>query len=197
MAVPKSSKLQQRLNGTNNIQGRSFSVKPPTVLSAAQKEANQKALDAPKRVIFMSRQEAEYHPFDLEDVLISICDTGVAAPTLIKEPKERIVVDFHDYVSRGGEAAGHHWITHEQAMEIAQFVQKHTDVRNIMVHCNYGESRSKAVAMAIHHHKGRSILRSNSNGIIVPYQENSDVGNQRVYSLVSDMLLHASEEDFA
>lgn len=199
MAVPKASKLQQRLSGQDTSRGRSYFAKPATVLSAAEKEADEKALSAPKRVIFMSRHEASYYPFEPEDVLISICDTGEDGPKLSKEPKDHITIDFHDYVDRGGEAQGHHWITAEQAHQIAQFVQKHTDVRNIIVHCNYGQSRSKAVAFAIHHHAEpeRSILRSNSNGILVPYKENSDVGNHRVYSLVSDMLLHASEEDFA
>ncbi len=194
MAVPKASKMQRRLAGEPKVPDR---FKPLSRREQAEQEAEKAAWANPHRVIFMSRDDVMSHKFNAaEDVLISISDTGVSPPALSSAPKDMVAIDFHDWVDVQGERQGHHWITQEQALQVAQFVQKHTDVRNIIVHCNYGESRSKGVAMAIHHHAEepkRSVFHTN-RGSIVPYHENGDVGNSRAYHLVADMLYHCSEQ---
>lgn len=191
MAVPKASKMQRRLAGQPVVPNRPLSYR-----ELEEQHAEKAAWASTHRVIFMSRDDVQCHPFNAaEDVLISISDTGVAPPALSSSPKDMVAIDFHDWVSPEGQKQGHHWFLPEQAKQVAEFVQKHTAVRNIMIHCNYGESRSKGVAMAIHHHteQKRSVFHTNSRGSIVPYHENGDVGNSRVYGLVADMLYHCSE----
>lgn len=190
------SKIQRRLAGlpatTNRFPNTTI------VLRKTEQEvtAEQAAWDNPRRVIFMSRDDAKAHTYNShEDVLISISDTGVAQPAITSSPKDILAIDFHDHIWSDTPKEAH-WYMIEQAEQVAQFVHKHTDIRNILVHCNYGESRSKAMALAISKMTGRSIMRS-TGGSIRPYKTNDDVGNHRVYSLTMDMLLRCSEKDAA
>lgn len=61
-----------------------------------------------------------------------------------------------------------------------------THARNIIVHCKYGQSRSKGVALAIEKMTKRDVLYANSNGRLRKYREEDDDGyyNRRAYELV-------------
>lgn len=163
-----------------------------------QETATKEALKAPKRVIFMSRQDASVYSFRKDkDVVISISDTQTEAPHFAHEPGDILKLNFNDHVTSQDVAMGLRWMNMEDGLAAAAFVRKHTDKQNIIVHCNYGESRSKAMAMAIAAAEDRRVLRINSMNNTVAYREKDDIGNRRVYSIMLDSLLHASEEDFA
>lgn len=191
------SKIQRRLAGLSpkpNPYGLRAIVRPATEASIKAKVEEQAAWDNPKRVIFMSRDDAKRFDFDcMNDVLISISDTGVCQPAISKAPKDLLAIDFHDWVPSNA-PEGQHWYMREQAVQVVEFVRKHTDIRNVLIHCNYGESRSKAMALAIKHDTDRSIFKC-ENGVVRPFKENGSTGNERVYDLTAMMLLRHSDED--
>lgn len=163
-----------------------------------QEAATKEAMAAPKRVIFMSRADVAHYRFRKDkEVLISISDTNTEAPYLENEPGDILKLNFNDHVTSQDVRMGLRWMNMEDGLAAAAFVRKHTDKQNIIVHCNYGESRSKAMAMAIAAAEDRRVLRINAAGNCVAYREKDDIGNSRVYSIMLDSLLHASEEDFA
>lgn len=194
----KPSKIQQRLAGLagHGPYARHGSHAIVTRISAKEqkqkKDAVEAALANPKRVIFMSRDDASCYRFNAdEDVLISISDTGVSAPAISHVPKDMLAIDFHDHVYSNSPEE-HRWYMRDQAKQVAQFVIKHTDIRNIVIHCNYGEQRSKAMALAIKHDTKRSVFKC-TGGIVKPYLESGNKGNERVYDLTAHMLLACSE----
>ena len=195
------SKIQRRLAGLDpkrNSHGLSKGlraiVRPATPASIKAKEEEQAAWDNPKRVIFMSRDDVKRFDFDcMNDVLISISDTGVCQPAISKSPKDLLAIDFHDWVPSNAPEE-HHWYMAEQARQVAAFVLKHTEIRNVLIHCNYGESRSKAMALAIKRYTNRSIFKY-EHGYTRPYKENGSTGNERVFDLTAMMLLRHSEDD--
>jgi predicted protein tyrosine phosphatase len=206
--MSKPSKMQLRLAagkaGRNAVPRQHGFVsarvmdKHETARQRQQLIADEEARHAEKRVIFMSRDTAARYPFTADDVLVSISDTFVKPPEFTTPPQDSVAVDFHDYIPYAGSNEGHHWITFEQGIDIANFVLKHTDKRNIIVHCNYGESRSKAVAMAIKAcMPERAVMRSNNYGNLVAYTEKDDVGNHRVHSIMLDAILFRSEGEDA
>jgi hypothetical protein len=206
--MSKPSKMQQRLAAGKagrmavprqyGFVGARVMDKHETAKKREQEEATEAGKNANQRVIFMSRNTAARYPFTADDVLISISDTSVQPPEFTTPPQDIVAVDFHDYIPSYGGDPSHHWMTVEQGIEVANFVLKHTDKRNIIVHCNYGESRSKAVAMAIKAcMPERAIMRSNDHGNLVAYTEKDDVGNHRVHSIMLDAILFRSEGEDA
>jgi predicted protein tyrosine phosphatase len=172
--------------------------KHETAKRRAQEEATVAGNNANQRVIFMSRDAAARYPYTADDVLISISDTFGQPPEFTTQPQDIVAVDFHDYIPYAGSNEGHHWMTVEQGIEVANFVLKHTDKRNIIVHCKYGQSRSKAVAMAISAcMPERAVMRINDYGNLVAYTEKDDVGNHRVHSIMLDAILFRSEGEAA
>lgn len=70
-----------------------------------------------------------------------------------------------------------------------------TDKQNIIVHCNYGQSRSKAAAIAINIMTGRSILHCDDYGRIAQYKEGDrSFYNRRVYGMILTEYEMRSEE---
>lgn len=199
----KPSKMQQRLAAGKG--GRVSN--PPTyglraIVRPAHEVAKEKAeeeaiLNAPKKVTFMSRTDAMDHVYRDCEVLISISDTKTAAPTFKHPPQDMLELHFNDHVTYLDEGLGLRWMMMEDGKAIAEFVAKHTDKRNIIVHCNYGESRSKAVAMAIAAFTDRRVLRVNSWGKTQAYREGHDKGNSRVFTITCDALLYNSEMEAA
>lgn len=201
----KPSKMQQRLamgGGRNKpLSPLGFGARAYPVPENEQRErlareaANQEALKAPKKVVFMSREDVKSYDFNGHDeVLISISDTKTSPPAITSSPRDALYLHFNDHVTMQDEAMGLRWIQFEDGEKIADFVLKHTDKRNIIVHCNYGESRSKAVAVAIGQHTKRPVLRMNSYGQIQAFLDKNDWGNGRVHSIVCDALLDRFEE---
>lgn len=142
---------------------------------------------APQKVIFMSRAMASQYRFRPEDVCISITDTHNQPPEFFHKPKEVLHVAFHDHVTAAEEHHfKHRWATVEDGRAIVDFVLKHKDSPRVIVHCNYGQSRSKAAALAIAEFTGRNVLYANHNGYVVAYRpdDDSDSGNERVRSVI-------------
>lgn len=202
--MSKPSKMQLRLAA--NKAGRTPNPNPyglravgviPAHVAAKERAEEEEILKAPKKVIFMSRVDAMDHEFRDCEVLISISDTKTAAPAFKHPPQDMLELHFNDHVTYVDEGLGLRWMMMEDGVKIAEFVAKHTDKRNIIVHCNYGESRSKAVAMAIAAYTDRRVLRVNSFGRTQAYRENHDKGNSRVYTITSDALLYHSEMEAA
>lgn len=202
--MAKPSKMQQRLamgKAGRNAVPRSHGFISARQMSAnevqagiALRDATHAAINAPKRVIFMSRQDAAQYEYTADDVLISISDTGVLPPAFVHQPQDIVALAFHDHVDYGGSNLGHRWMIMEDGNKIADFVLKHTDKRNIIVHCNYGESRSRAVAMAIHScMSDRAVLRVNDRGNMVAVNKNDGKGNSRVGDITMHSLLSRSE----
>jgi predicted protein tyrosine phosphatase len=208
--MKKPSRMQQRLamgsvaRRTGGLTYAQLGIGGGIGLSAAtndrlekEEKENKEALKAPRRVTFMSRAEASSYQFREGEVLISISDTLTEPPALKHQPSDMLALHFNDHVTSMDIELGMRWMRPEDGLAIAEFVRKHTDKRNVIVHCNYGEMRSKAVAMAIAAAEERRVLHVNWRGATVAYREKSDVGNRRVYAITLDSLLHASEEDFA
>lgn len=183
--VKKLSKIQQRLAGNIIPPRRSVFAQPAAVVSQSVKQED--AISGPKkRVIFMSREVVKSYRFDpAKDVLISISDTDARLPYLSQQPLETLALFFHDDPSVQEEREGHRWIMAEDGEKIVNFVLKHEDCNNIIVHCNYGQSRSKAAAIAISNMTGRSILHSDDYGRIAQYKESANSHyNRRVYEMI-------------
>lgn len=150
-----------------------------------------------KNVLFMSRSSARDFPYTKDDALISISDTNEAMPSFTHTPGEILDLHFHDEVyTKAEHDMGWRRPQRADATAIAQFLLKHTDKTNIIVHCRYGEQRSKAVALAIAECADRRVLKVMDSGSVVAYKkDHNDVGNQRLFELVFDACLSHSEEE--
>lgn len=148
-----------------------------------------------KRVTFMSQEVAQQHRYDPEkDVLISIGDCDVPELRFFHPPKEVLTVRFNDSIERHQEGLGYRLMGREDGKKIVEFVLKHENAQNIIVHCKYGQSRSKGVALAIAEATKRTVLYANSMGRLRRYREADDDGyyNRRAYELV---LMASMEHD--
>lgn len=196
--VKKLSKLHQRMQANQQRMqssyhkpspSRSVFADPPAIHSAS--DAKPAAEGATKRVYFMSRELAQRHRYEEGDVVISISDTGVAAPQFYREPSAVLALNFHDYVTPTEERQFKWRLSNmEDGEKIVDFVLKHTCAANVIVHCNYGQSRSKAVAYAISKETGREIWYPNSFNRFVKHEYTGDEGNGRL----RDIVLCAFEE---
>lgn len=139
-----------------------------------------------KRVMFMGRDTVRRHKFNPEDVLISISDSGIEPPLLSHQPLEVLALAFHDHVTANEiKDLGWRQMNREDGIKIVEFVLKHTDAPNIIVHCNVGESRSKGAALAISEITDRSTLHVSDNGRITNYKRREhDYFNRRVYEMI-------------
>ena len=118
-------------------------------------------------------------PFSPKTALISITDSGGDFARLQYEPEYLLQLQFDDITSQDAEdeferhagrrananekrllAQKFHMISEAQAREIAAFVYKiKEDARLLLCQCEYGESRSAAVAAAvIEHFQGCGII---------------------------------------
>ncbi|BAW19242.1 hypothetical protein [Ralstonia phage RP31] len=147
-----------------------------------------------RNVIFMGRDIASGYRFRPDDVCISITDTHAEPPQFFHPPKEVLHRGFHDHVTAYDEHHfKHRWAQIADGEAIVDFVLKHTDSPNIIVHCNYGQSRSKAAALAIAEFTGRNVLYANRDGRIVAFPPDGDEGNYRVRSVI--MHAHMDREE--
>jgi hypothetical protein len=83
--------------------------------------------------------------------VISISDPGRPIPR-VRRPSHCLGVlhlSFHDAEPHDSLPAGIVLISHEQAQAIRAFVEEHSGVGALLVHCEQGASRSPAVAAAI------------------------------------------------
>lgn len=139
-----------------------------------------------KRVIFMSRNDASGYPYRPGDAIISITDTHAEPPQFFRKPDNVEVLHrgFHDHVTVRSEAQGERWCRIEDGEAIVEFVHKHKDAPTIVVHCNMGQSRSKAAALAIAEFTKRAVKCYNREGRLVAYRDDGDDGNRRVWSCI-------------
>ena len=192
--MAKVSKMQQRVN--NKVNG---VVNPSLVSRFYPPPVKPKTVDmksAEKKVIFMSRNAASFYQYQPGDVLISVSDSGKTPPDLAKQPAEVLALDFHDEVYTKAESdLGWRRANMEDGAKIAEFVLKHTDATNILIHCNYGEQRSKGIAFAISDFTGRHLHTVNSGGSVVEYNPNlGGIGNDRLGMIVYRSLLKITPE---
>lgn len=185
----KISKLHQRLQEKAQYNRSAFAV-PQAVLPAKVREEDEVRAangDAPKRVYFMSRDAVKTHRFEKGDIVISISDTGTAPPEFLRKPEEVevLALNFHDYVTSAEERQfGWRHCHMDDGDKIAEFVLKHTDAPNVIVHCNYGQSRSKAAALAIRDETMREVWHATVTGRFTKYKDNGDTGNSRLYDII-------------
>lgn len=204
--MKQPSKMQQRLAmgrvarrvGPTTYAQMGIGLTPSSAARLKEQEkADKEASAARKKVIFMSRADVSVYRFKPDDVLVSISDTNTEAPFLSHQPEEVCELHFNDHVTSQDVAMGLRWMSPEDGIKLADFVLKHTDKPNIIVHCNYGESRSKAVAMAINaFDEDRRVLRIDYRGRMVAYRKddnNGDRGNSRVLAITLDSLMFRSE----
>lgn len=185
----KISKLHQRLQEKAQAKRSVFAIPPVTLPTKVREEDEVRIAngDAPKRVYFMSREAVKFHRFEKDDIIISISDTGVEPPKFLRKPDEAevLALNFHDYVTPTEEKQFKwHISTMEDGEKIAEFVLKHTDAPNVIVHCNYGQSRSKAVALAIRDETMREVWHADIMGRFTKYKDDGSDGNGRLYSIV-------------
>lgn len=159
MAGP--SKMQQRLNNKNRRPlGEHYSNTRANGIGAIADKAYAKT-ERPedvynpevRNVIYMSRYKAELYHFQPEDVLISINDIGKEPPDTKHKPKNVLTLNFNAYADRREREQGLREFNKEDAIAVAKFLKEITDstnpLGNIIVHCNMGEVRSRAVATGI------------------------------------------------
>lgn len=117
--------------------------------------------------------------------IISITDYGDEKNTFCRREwvKGILELQFNDE-----EAGGHRCITPQQAEEIADFVLRvHKQVERIIVHCEFGQSRSAGVTAAI-----RMFFEGNDGGIF----KNPDYSpNRTCYRYVLGALRKKSKTD--
>jgi rhodanese-related sulfurtransferase len=194
--MAKISKIQQRLQANR-------SIVPITVIAEEPREvvaglSTGEAPDGIKRVIFMSRDLASSYRFGENDVVVSITDTHDQPPKFFHEPKEVLHRGFHDHVTAYDEHHHkHRWARVEDGEAIVDFVLKHKDSPTIVVHCNMGQSRSKAAAISIAGHTRRRILYADRDGRVVVYRadDDSDEGNYRVRMAVDMAFMERDVEE--
>lgn len=186
----KISKIHARLHKT--ILGRLYPAKhkaaeqPLPVIPSSDIHDDGPKGKPMKRVAFMSRPAVQSHPFGPEDVLISISDSGMEPPVLKYQPLEVLALAFSDSVTeKEVHELGWRKMDHEDGKKVVEFVLKHTDAPNIIVHCNLGESRSKGAALAISEITDRIAFHVCDRGRITQHEEKQyDFYNRRVYELI-------------
>jgi predicted protein tyrosine phosphatase len=184
----KISKIHARLLGRKHTGTSASVIVTPRTLPEPIPEPSAATVDGKpkKQVIFMSRDMVSRYNFDPTDVLISISDTDATTPYLDVQPREVLSLAFHDHVTRADIAAfGWRQMSCEDGAKIAAFVTKFIDTPNIIVHCNYGQSRSKAAALAIGEIDDRIVLHINDRGYTRKYnRRDGTFYNRRVYELI-------------
>ena len=112
---------------------------------------------------FESIEEAARSPFPENTLLISVGDTGAPPPRLAHKPRWmlRLVFDdiYPDEIERGDIMDGDTVFGESQAQQIAEFIAEHIgEAGTIICQCEYGQSRSAAIAAAIkEHYEGNGI----------------------------------------
>lgn len=161
-----------------------------------QQQENGELKNLSGRVAFMSREFASVHSYMSGDIIISITDTHAQPPTFFRKPDDVPVLHrgFHDYVSIRSETQGDRWCRIEDGEAIVKFIKEHKPTGDIIVHCNMGQSRSKAAAIAIAEYTGRTLYWVDRNGKILKWVDDGDSGNHRVYSAVAGAFLDYEEE---
>ncbi len=186
----KLSKVQQRLQGARG--------------AVKKVEEKRVAVDLSdpnlKKVIFMGREIAAGYPYHPEDVVVSITDTHAQPPEFFRKPKEVLHRAFHDHVTAYDEHHyKHRWCLQADGDAIVDFVMRHQDAKTIVVHCNMGQSRSKAAAIVIAQETGRALLYADKDGRVVAYRRDEDDEdyNHRVFSAVYGAFLDYEEAEAA
>ena len=92
-------------------------------------------------------RQATYEKDASDTAIISITDPGTKSNKFYPQPWLLAVLELQ-FVDVEEPRAGH--ISHQQAKEIADFIREfYIKVNRIIVHCEYGQSRSAGVAAAI------------------------------------------------
>lgn len=100
--------------------------------------------------IFLNMSRDCVKTFEYHDswVLISINEPDVQPPGIIcTNMVDRTVLNFHDIDSAEENCV---LFSEENAIQILDFVKKHTNIHLVVIHCYAGISRSAAVAAALH-----------------------------------------------
>ena len=92
-------------------------------------------------------RQATYEKDMPDTIIISITDPGTNNNMFYPQPWLLAILELQ-FVDVEEPQSGH--ISHKQANEIADFVRKYySKVERIIIHCEYGQSRSAGVAAAI------------------------------------------------
>ena len=139
-----------------------------------------------KRVVFMSRSAVSRYMFGTDDILISISDSDIGPPALAFHPREVLALAFNDHVTASEvKELGWRQMDAADGKKVVEFVLKHENSPNVVVHCNVGESRSKGAALAIAEITGRSAFHVSDRGNITKHERAQyDFFNRRVYELI-------------
>ena len=98
-------------------------------------------------IIVCNRDKAESHKFHFPHLLISISAPN-DKPKLPKN-KNRIAtlsLEFHDF---DRQYDGFKLFSKEDALNVFEFLKQNKDIKNIVIHCDAGISRSPAIAAAL------------------------------------------------
>ena len=133
---------------------------------------------------FDSIEKLAKNPFTRVTALISIGDVNSEPPTLVHKPKQILRLNFDDiylsdidYENCGSYAF--RLFSLQQAKQIVDFVYKHKDEVDLFIcQCQYGQSRSAAVAAAIKEH-------FDHNGIEI-FADERYCPNNNVFHLMTD-----------
>ena len=109
-----------------------------------------------KSVVFYPRAVAEKLTPTGREVIVSIHDRTQGPTALQSGWKDVLRLSFHDTdVAK----EDYDLFNEAQAREVIDFIERHTDVERIVVHCNMGVSRSAAVAMFIADQQERTLFQ--------------------------------------
>lgn len=109
-----------------------------------------------KSVVFYPRAIAEQLRPTNGQVIVSIHDRVQGPASLQEGWKDVLFLSFHDTdVAK----EGYDLFNESQAKDVIDFIAKHKDVEQIVVHCTMGVSRSAAVAMFISDQQERSLFQ--------------------------------------
>lgn len=146
MALPKISKMQQRLMGGGS--GRfssSISVvnSPKGAIVTAKKNPIQSKEPEGTQIVFMGVRD--FREYDKTDALV-ISITNPEDRPLTEHPaaKAWLGLSFNPVFEPSG------WFQKEHANKIVEFLQANQDANRLIVHCGQGEYRSSAIALGIH-----------------------------------------------
>ena len=109
-----------------------------------------------KSVIFYPRAVAEQLQPSGQEVIVSIHDRSQAPAKLQEGWKDILRLSFHDTDVAKDD---YDVFSQDQAREVMAFIEKHSRVECIAVHCNMGVSRSAAVAMFISEQQERVLFQ--------------------------------------
>lgn len=169
MAVPKLSKIQQRLAGLikKTVPGNTsheslalLSQKPatPVVQSLREKPTH-------PHMVYMSRNSCL--GYDHKDcVVISISDIELHHTFRPPYPNaiDRLYLSFNPTANREG------WIQTEHRDQLTSFLSEHAGA-NIVVHCNEGSIRSPSLAMGLHRGINAAYCKANN----IPNEEGNEL----------------------